>query len=111
MAWQRPEEMRYVVVLNLWKELIFLARKPVRNGREKAEWEKRFYSTVKTEMDVFDLDNKELGKVLGVCEDTFSLKLNDPCCFDLFEFCKMCDFLHIDRAELINKVCPKGFKR
>lgn len=88
-----------------------LARKPVRNGREKEEWEKRFYSTVKTEMDVFNLDNNELGKVLGICEDTFSFKLNDPCKFDIFEFCKMCDFLHIDRAELINKVCPKGFKR
>jgi hypothetical protein len=90
---------------------IALARRPVRNGREKEEWEKRFYSTVKTEMDVFNLDNNELGKVLGICEDTFSFKLNDPCKFDIFEFCKMCDFLHIDRAELINKVCPKGFKR
>lgn len=78
-----------------------------RNGREKAEWEERFYSDVKEEMRVFHLDNSEVGKVLGVCEDTYSLKLNDPSKLTLLEFCRLCDFLHLDRAELIGKVCPK----
>jgi hypothetical protein len=88
-----------------------LARTPVRNGREKTEWEKRFYKAITTEMDVYNLEIGEVGKVLGICKDTFSIKLNDPCKFTLWEFCKLCDFLHIDRMDLINKVCPKGFKR
>ena len=88
-----------------------MARTPARNGREKTEWEKRFYSKVTGEMDVFNLENFEVGKVLGICEDTFSIKLNDPKKFGLWEFCKLCDFLHLDRGELINMVCPKGEKK
>ena len=88
-----------------------MARTPVRNGREKNEWEKRFYSKVTTEMDIYNLNNDEVGKVLGICGDTFSIKLNDPARFNLWEFCKLCDFLHIDRSETIGSVCPKGTKK
>lgn len=88
-----------------------MARKPARNGRLKTEWEKRFYSAVKTEMDVRNKGNKEIGQVLGICEDTFSIKINDPSTFSLWEFCKLCDMLKLDRAEMIVKVCPKGMGR
>ena len=43
-----------------------MARRPARNGREKTEWEKRFYSKVTTEMDIYNLNNDEVGKVLGI---------------------------------------------
>jgi hypothetical protein len=88
-----------------------LARSPARNGREKTEWEKRFYNKVTTELDVFNLEFAEVAKVLGICEDTFSIKMNDPSRFSLWEFCKLCDFLHLDRSDLIGGVCPKGFKK
>ena len=88
-----------------------MARRPARNGREKTEWEKRFYSKVTTEMDIYNLNNDEVGKVLGICGDTFSIKLNDPSRLSLWEFCKLCDFLHISRGELVEMACPKGLKK
>lgn len=88
-----------------------MAREKARGGREKTEWEKKFYGMVSTEMDIFDLDNEGVSKVLGISADTFSIKLNDPSKFKLWEFCKLMDFLHIDRNEAIEIVCPKGMKR
>ena len=88
-----------------------MAREKARGGREKTEWEKRFYGKVNTEMGIYNLDNEEVGKVLGICGDTFSIKVNDPKKLKLWEFCKRCDFLHLDRGEIINLVCPKGEKK
>ncbi|MBR5202667.1 MAG: hypothetical protein IKW45_05330 [Clostridia bacterium] len=88
-----------------------MARKPVRGGREKEEWEKRFYSKVHTEMDIYNLKNIEVGKAVGVCEDTFSYKLNEPRKLTLDEFCNLCDFLHLDRAELVSMVPKKGARK
>lgn len=88
-----------------------MARTEVRGGRDKVEWEKKFYGNVRTQMDVFDLKIDELAKVLGLSPDTLSIKLNDPQKFKLWEFCKMCDFLQMDREQNISIVCPKGTKR
>lgn len=87
-----------------------MARRKARDGFEKAEWEKRFYSKVKEEMNVFNLENADVAKVIGVAEDTFSIKLNDPSKFTYEEFCVLCDFLKVERSDLIG-IRPKGFRR
>ena len=86
-----------------------MARRKVRDGREKYAWEKAFAGTVRTQMDIYNLNMKDMAKVLGIGIDNFSIKMNDPGKFRARELCKLLDFLHIDRAEVFEKMC-KGEK-
>lgn len=79
-----------------------------RGGREKYEWEKEFAGTIRTKMDIYNLKMADVAKVVGVCEDNFSAKLNDPKKFNILEWCRLVDFLHIDRANTISNMFKEG---
>lgn len=87
-----------------------MPRRKVRDGREKYTWEKEFAGCIRTKMDVYNLNMKDMAKVLGIGLDNLSIKMNDPGKFKVRELCKLLDFLRIDRAEVFEKMC-KGEKK